>query len=145
MRKFLISSPKFSGNIEMVFNQEGVLMSVSFVNASLTIGQIQFVLKHTPAVMDGLNGSEAFKGAIIAEDTYEITFEMWFDKYNFKRNKKPAEKIWAKMNTVDKVLAYYNTDSYLRHLKNTEWQNQMYPDTYLRNEHYRTEWDKLKR
>lgn len=143
MRKFLISSPKFSGNIEMVFNQEEVLVSLSFANAQLSIGQIQYVIKNTPVIMDGLNVCEAFKGAMIAEHTYEITFEMWFDKYSFKRNKKPAEKIWVKMNVGDRAKAFYSIDAYNRYLKKNTWLNKMYPDTYLRNEHYNDEWDKL--
>lgn len=144
MRRFLISSPNFIGQVEMVFNFNGELMSLHLGNANLTIGQIKYLLKNTPLIIDDLQTAFASSKAIIVESNFEVTFDMFWNKYDLKRNKKPAEKIWVKMNTVDKVKAYHSINAYNKYLKRNDWCNRLYPDTYLRNEHYNNEWDKLK-
>lgn len=144
MRKFLISSISFSGQVEIIFDFSGVLISIYLGNTNLTVGQIKYLLKNAPLTVADLPNAFAGSKAIIVESSFEVTFEMFWNKYDLKRNKKPAEKIWVKMATVDKVKAYHSIDGYNKYLKKNEWCNRLYPDTFLRNEHYNDEWDKLK-
>lgn len=145
MRKFLMTSPKFNGAIEFLYSHEEKLLRVDLTNASCSVGQIRKLLSVAPCTIEELRTAFADTQAAIVESDFEVTFEMFWEKYDLKRNKKHAEKLWSRMNAVDRAKAYLNIDSYNKYCKRNEWYNKMYPDTFLRGEHYQTEWDKLNR
>ena len=143
MKRILISSAKYPGTVETVYNEKGKLLRVDFFNANLTDGQKATVLTIIPADMQNLE--LAFKGtsAIIVQEGFEFSFSDFWNKYNLKRNKKDAEAIWKRMSPLDRTKAVLSLDAYDKYRKRKLWLEKMYPDTYLRKEHYNDEWEKL--
>lgn len=70
-----------------------------------------------------------------AEEVEPYPFERFWNLYNFKHDKQPAEKAWNKLNNKDRAAAMAaipNYHAYLEHKRSTGFnQNQAYAATYL--------------
>lgn len=70
-----------------------------------------------------------------AEEVEPYPFERFWNLYNFKHDKQPAEKAWKKLNNKDRaaaIAAIPNYHAYLEHKRSTGFnQNQAYAATYL--------------
>lgn len=70
-----------------------------------------------------------------AEEVEPYPFERFWNLYNFKHDKLPAEKAWNKLNNKDRAAAMAaipNYHAYLEHKRSTGFnQNQAYAATYL--------------
>lgn len=70
-----------------------------------------------------------------AEEVESYPFERFWNLYNFKHDKQPAEKAWKKLNNKDRAAAMAaipNYHAYLEHKRSTGFnQNQAYAATYL--------------
>lgn len=70
-----------------------------------------------------------------AEEVEPYPFERFWNLYNFKHDKQPAEKAWNKLNNKDRaeaIAAIPNYHAYLEHKRSTGFnQNQAYAATYL--------------
>ena len=70
-----------------------------------------------------------------AEEVEPYPFERFWNLYNFKHDKQPAEKAWNKLNNKDRAAAMAaipNYHAYLEHKRSTGFnQNVLYPATYL--------------
>ena len=70
-----------------------------------------------------------------AEEVEPYPFERFWNLYNFKHDKQPAEKAWKKLNNKDRAAAMAaipNYLAYLEHKRSTGFnQNQAYAATYL--------------
>ena len=70
-----------------------------------------------------------------AEEVEPYPFEVFWNTFNFKRNKQTAEKAWKKLNNKDRaeaMAAIPNYHAYLEHKRATGFnQNNLYPATYL--------------
>lgn len=139
MRRFLITSSKFTGTAEIVYNLQGVLIIINTTQTSLAAVSLMH-FKHTvPAHVDQV--TTAFSSeTMIVEAAFEITFEMFWIAYNHKINKKRCEGLWAKLSTSKKVAAWQGVTGYDAFLKETGWRKKADPETYLRNEYWENEW-----
>ena len=70
-----------------------------------------------------------------AEEVEPYPFERFWNLYNFKHDKQPAEKAWKKLNNKDRAAAMAaipNYLAYLEHKRSTGFnQNQAYAASYL--------------
>lgn len=70
-----------------------------------------------------------------AEEVEPYPFERFWNLYNFKHDKQPAEKAWKKLNNKDRAAAMAaipNYHAYLEHKRSTGFnQNQAYAASYL--------------
>lgn len=70
-----------------------------------------------------------------AEEVEPYPFEVFWNTFNFKRNKQTAEKAWEKLDKKDRAAAMAaipNYHAYLEHKRATGFnQNNLYPATYL--------------
>ena len=85
----------------------------------------------------------AFKDtkAMIVEDEFEVTFDMFWIAYNKKINRKRCEPIWNKLSKPKQVKAYYGVKSYDKYLKVESWRQKADPENYLRNEMWENEYN----
>lgn len=140
MRKFVLTSSKMEGQIEIVFNENEISI-VDFSKAKLTVEQRDYFLRHVAVCLFDLEAFVKQSRFTCVEADIEITFEMFWDKYAFKVDRKRAEKIWDKMSKAKKISAFYGIDRYDRYLRRTaDWRNKMEPKTYLKNERWEDEW-----
>lgn len=131
MKRYLITSPKFSGEAELVYS-EGILKKIDCSATNMDTRTIHHFKNSVPANIEGLKA--AFSPlTVIVESAIEIHFNEFWNKYDHKFNKDRCEKIWNRFSKTDKVKAFYDLDKYHRYLRKNESQFKMHPDTYLRN------------
>lgn len=66
---------------------------------------------------------------------WDVTFEDWYNDYNYKVDKQPAMKYWDKMPKEKRIRAKLFNKQYDRQLK-LSGLSKKYPLTYLRSEIY---------
>lgn len=147
MRRFLVTGQKYSGEAEVLYNEQGAVEQVSMRGTSLSAAQRQKLLQGVPATLDGLAGAWEGKLTIVEADIEE-TFEMYWHDFNNKRNRVDALKLWNRLCLTDKVLCRVRIKPYLAYIKRQHIAGfaikQMYPDTWIRGRHWEDEWEKVK-
>jgi hypothetical protein len=132
MRIFHLSSIAWSGYIEFIFNDPGLLDKMEN-HADLSEKQQIFLLKNMPREISEL---EKLKTAnvTITEVKQEITFDMFWIRYDDKLNssKKRTERKWQKMNDADRVRAFYFIPRYFSNIP--AGTRKKYAETYLNDE-----------
>ncbi|HNP24640.1 MAG TPA: hypothetical protein PKM63_21795 [Panacibacter sp.] len=140
MRKFIITSPSFTGSAEIVFNTAGVLSVIDISQTNMT-GYLVDQFKHVvPAQVDLLESAFKKSKATIVEADYEVNFEMFWEKYNKKINKKRCLPIWDKLSKPKKLAALMGIVKYDRFLAYKGNREKLDPENYLRNEAWENEW-----
>jgi hypothetical protein len=142
MKRYILTSPKFTGEINVLYGLDNKLLFIDFMKADLSEHQISFFKKAVPVFFTD-QFLEAFPNSNlnVLEEGYQVTFEMWWNRYNLKHNKARCLSIWnAKLSEADRVNAYFKLGSYERHLSLNTWKNKADPDTYLRQRYWESEW-----
>jgi hypothetical protein len=142
MKRFMITSPRFTGAAEVIYNAAGLLILIDFTNVVMTVEQLNYFKMKVPSNLATENLADAFnKGSVtVIMADVEITFAMFWVKYDKKINKKRCEDFWNRMRQDEKVLAYVGIDPYNKYLKNIGWRSKADPDTYLRNKYFENEY-----
>lgn len=140
MRRFLITSPNFTGQAEIVFTAEGTLCRIDLTDTDMQPGMVKGFKDHMCVHVDLL--ADTFKGtqATVVEADFEVSFDAWWKKYNKKINKSRCMLLWAKMDKSMQVLAYMGIDGYDKYLKKESWRSKADPETYLRNRYWENEY-----
>jgi hypothetical protein len=141
MRKFLITSPKFTGAAEIFFNETGMLCKIDCTNTNMD-EQLMHHFKHfCPANVRMLINDNPFsQQTTVVEADFEVTFQMFWDTYKNKVNRIRAENLWKKISKTEQVEAYYGISKYDKFLQKNEWRTKADPDTYLRNKYWQNEY-----
>jgi hypothetical protein len=141
MKKYILTSPRFSGDINVLYGPDNKLLLIDFMRAQLTDEQIEYFKLKLPVVFTP-SFYEAFNSSTLTvlEEGYTVTFEQWWNRYKKKHNKIRCEKIWNKLSEADQVNAYVMLSKYERHLTIENWKSKADPDTYLRQRYWESEW-----
>lgn len=148
MKKFVITSPKFNGEINILYGLPegelpGKLQFIDFMKADLNEEQIIYFKKYVPAFYTDKLG-EAFgekSQLTLMESGYKVTFDMMWERYANKKNRLRAEKLWGKLSEADQVNAYFKYYLYDRYCKlNARWYNKALLETYLAQRYWESEW-----
>ena len=139
MRRFIITSPTFSGQAELLYNADGLLTKIDVTQTNMN-DMMELFKKVVPVkVADIENAFKASKATVVEAD-FEVTFEMFWLKYNVKHNKKRCITLWNKLSKTKQVKAYHGIDAYDKYIRKNEWYNKQEPDTYLAKETFENEW-----
>lgn len=139
MRRFLITSPKFSGQAEAIYNDADVLCKIDVTDTNMDAQTIFHFKKSVGHDIDNI-ATYFTKETTIIEAAFEVTFDMFWKKYNEKRNKARCILLWNKLNKTMEVQAYMGIDAYDKFLKREGWRNKADPETYLRNKYWENEY-----
>jgi hypothetical protein len=142
MRRFIITnSGRFNGTIELLYNDKGTLCLIDMRNADICEQTQKLFLHKIPSTELSLVKGEGFgKDTEIVEVDIEITFEMFWNTYAKKINRKRCEQLWNKLSQEKQVKAIHGIHAYNKYLSKESWRNKLDPDTYLRNESWENEW-----
>jgi hypothetical protein len=144
MRKFLITSPKFTGIAELIYNAEGTLIVIDCSKTNIDVMRMDHFKRAIPVSLAGLLNNHSFSpDTVIHEADLVISFEEFWQNYPLKRNRYKVEQIWKKMSGTDQVKAFYNLQHYKKYLSRNSWLTPMMGDRYLRNKEFETEWMKI--
>lgn len=143
MRRFLITSPAFTGHIQADYNEAGSLLLLSFENCAMSLQQIAGMKATMPAQVDGIE--QAFKPTrcTVVETAFEVTFDMFWIRYGKKINRARALQLWDKMNKSEQVTAWASVPFYDKYLKKDSWRPKADPETYLRQRYWENDWKNL--
>ena len=144
MKKLLLSSPQFSGEIEVLYDENLVLSVIDMSRSSLTETQIEYLVKKIPASYNN-DFLKAFGTTrlSVTEEKFTITFEMFYEAYNLKRNAARCVKVWDRLSKSDQIKAFYGVKIYLRYLANETYRrSQADPETYLSKRYWESDWSK---
>jgi hypothetical protein len=140
--KYILTSPNFEGEIVLEFSLEGTLRS--FKNdATLNEVQLDWLSKNFPMNIQTVN--EIIKKSKM-KATYipaEVTFEQFWDEYDYKVDKAQAKKVWDKMKTGEKLAAVNAIKSYKFYLQSNPGISKIYPERYLKNKRWEVDYIKL--
>jgi hypothetical protein len=135
MKQLIMTSPKFSGEITVLYGTDDQLIMIDMQQAELKASQVKAFKEAIPVFLSD-EMPELFKSFTIIKKGY-----MFWDAYNKKRNRDRAEKLWDKMSEVNKAKAYLGLNLYNRYCElNVSWYNKLDPENYLRNQSWNNEW-----
>jgi len=133
MKKYLITS-KNNISCQLCYNENGSLTAIIFEDSiEPTTDYFVWVAK---VLFYEKNLSEVCKRAKFTFTEvidFVPTFEYFWEKYDYKFDRKRAEDKWNKLKEADKIAAIRYIDTYKNELRRTGVA-QMYAKTYLHNQ-----------
>lgn len=131
MKKFVITKETFEGVIVLEYDVQGNLCLADLREAELTEVQIENLCRNLPPKIENIMPFCDKLKLKVVEQEIEITFEVFYTKFGFKKGKFEAEKAWNKISKGDQIKAYMYIGSYKRDLKLNTWKTSLYPASYL--------------
>lgn len=135
MRRFILTSDAFTGEVEFIFNDSGLLESFTTGTAQLSEPQQIFILKELPRELSEVQKVIAKSvSAKLTEVSQEVTFEMFWNRYDEKTrsSRKTAETVWKRMSEKNRNKAYWFIPKYISSI--LPGVHKKYAETYLRQE-----------
>jgi hypothetical protein len=104
MKKYLFTSPTFTGEVEFIFNDAGLLVSFDTKRAELSEVQQIWILKLMPRELCELQrvlGDS--KTATLTEIKQEVTFEMFYARYHVTGNNDSPKNVTYQVEQDEQV------------------------------------------
>jgi hypothetical protein len=143
MRKFAITSPKFKGKVEAMYNLDGQLSKIDFSAAELNEDGVKWLKHRISASLEGIFDCFKDTGLSVQEEDFEVTFEDFWREYPYKRNKHLASDYWLKMTTSQQYTAFMAAIEYRKYCDRNKWYNAMIADTWLKKGQFKNDWKNL--
>ncbi len=131
MRVFEITSTKFTGKVIVKFNDQDCFAGIDFSEADITVGQVQWFLKHLPANSHALG---IFPDGTVTEVCESIDFNAFWNRYDDKArsSKLKTERVWNRMSRAEQVKAYNYVPKYFNSIPGGVMKK--YATTYLNDQ-----------
>lgn len=135
MRRFVLTSDAFTGEVEFIFNDSGLLESFTTAAAQLSERQQVFILKELPRELSEIKKVISNSvSAKLTEVNNDITFDQFWKRYDppaLSKKKKKALPRWNRMSQSERNKAYYFIPKYESRMRG---EGKMYAETYLNSE-----------
>jgi len=135
MKKYSLTSTHFEGEVIFEFTDDGTLAHYDSRGANLTAKQLSWISQSMPHHLAHIkNLIVKSKSAKITEIKEEITFDRFWNRYNYKdrSSKKRALQKWNRMSLTERKKAYDFIGRYEMTLK--AGIDRKYAETYLNAE-----------
>lgn len=142
MRRFIVTSTKFTGTAELIYNDNGTICLIDLRNAEMD-EMTAYHFKSAVNASERKLASGFGKDTIIVQSDFELTFETFWKDYPLHRNRFMVEKFWGKMNRTEQIKAFHSLHAYKKYITKNSWYTAMIADRYLRNKEYETDWNKM--
>jgi hypothetical protein len=141
MNRYIITSPRFTGEINVLYGLDDKLLYIDFMKCELTDEQITYFKNKLPIYYNEQFAENFGNSKLdIIKEGYRVPFEQWWTRYNVKRNKDRCLKLWNALSEADQVNAYFKLGIYERFLAINTWRTKAEPDTYLRKRFWENEY-----
>jgi hypothetical protein len=145
MRRFILTSSKFNGQIELVYS--GLrLESIRFNDCNLDVATMQkflIIISSSITVEAMTNQMRQYNHMVVVEADFEVSLDDFKREYPYSRNYHLLAKRWDKMNKTEQVEAYYAAIEYRKYCNRTEWYKAKIADSWLANKEYKNDWRKM--
>src|SRR5665213_2005542 len=111
MKRFLITSTKFSGQAEIFYNDAEILCRIDCSDTNMS-ATVMHHFKNAVGVTIPMMGRNFSADTVIVEAEFEVSFDMFWKKYNKKINKARCMILWSKMNKGLQVQAFFGITGY---------------------------------
>lgn len=137
MRKYVLTSPGFTGELIFGYNSEGIL--VLFENsAELQTAHLQYLQRNFPFVADEL--AKVVQKGKLTEIT-DLSFDKFWKEYAYKvGNKARTEKLWIKLQESERIAVFEALPKYNYFLKTHQSLEKVYPETFLSQRRWENEY-----
>lgn len=141
MTKYVLTSPKFDGQISFWYTPEGALVHYSN-NLPFTYEQHLWLLKRMPLLQDGIEPLRKTIHGTLAILPADISFDCFWLAYDKKINRKRCEPLYEKLNDGSKMLCLLRLPAYKAYCQRTKYRNLADPEKYIRDRYFETDWNK---
>lgn len=134
-RIYSLTSEGFTGEVIFEYNEAGLLEKYDISSADLSEDQQIWMLKRLPRELAELDRIiKGTKSAKLTEISRDVTFEMFWNKYNEKErsSKKRTLQKWNRMGKAEQAKAYGYIQKYLNSI--AVGVAKKYAETYLNAE-----------
>lgn len=152
MHKYLLDFKELPGDeLTISYNAAGRLIKIDATAApSISVKQINFLKHHIPGELTDPLAQftqliEVCMGKIgITQSEFDVDFNTFWEAYNYKRHKIPAQKLYEKLSYSDKLKCITSIADYDKYRSRLKWNlEKMLPDTYISKREFETEWKKI--
>ena len=141
MRRFLITSPAFTGEADILYDESGRLVKIDLMNTDMDASLVQSFKAKVPALVDSLADAFATSNATIIEADAEVEFKSFWTAYNKKINKARCIPLWNKLSIADQVKAVQGVKLYEKFLRSLPYERaKADPEKYLKDRYWGNEW-----
>jgi hypothetical protein len=145
MRRFLLTSEKFTGTAEVWFNFDGLLCQINLVTCTMDFRQIQYLLQNLSPDVEAFRAMLSGAKLDIKEVAFELSLDDFKREYPYSRNFHLLPGIWSKMSLKEQVLAYFSAIQYRAYCKRNESWNYKpkIAAAWLTKKEYLNDWRKM--
>ena len=142
MRRFLITSDKFTGTVELIYNRSEFLACVDMRQAVMTADTIAAFKRAVPVFIADMKTAFA-AGTMVVEADFDVTLDGFKREYPYSRNYHLLQPIWDKMKKPDQVEAFFSAIEYRKHCEKNTWYKPMIAAWWLTRKEYKNDWRKM--
>lgn len=146
MRRFYISSEKFTGSGEIVYNESGCLVFFDFRGTNISgAGMKQLVKDVIPVNINNLETQfSAYPVLVCIEAEFSVTLEDFKREYPYARNMHLLPEIWQRLDKTNQVLAWKAAQDYRKYCeRNNTWYKPKIAAAWLKTKEFLNDWKKL--
>lgn len=141
MRKFVLTSPKFSKHVTFGYDANGDL--VFYNNEIPDPVVIKWMKRFLPIDLNELESFKSKMAGTITEVPEDLSFDRFWNTYDKKVNRKRAEPLFEKLADADKMQAIMRIKTYFAYCE-AKKRGIADPERYLRDRFFETNWYSLK-
>lgn len=134
MKKYNCTSPKLDGYITLEFNEHNLLCAFE-LRAKVDVQKHLWLLGALPHTHNELETFKKQSGLTITEEVVEITFDVFYSRYNVKEGRLKAEKAWKALPKGEQVKAFRYITAFQQKCAANKT-GIPYPATYLNNQRW---------
>jgi hypothetical protein len=138
--EYLLTSTQFEGSLSLKYDDKGWLNEFK-LEAVLTDVQLKYFYDNLPRREELLSTSYATSKTLsIVKVMKELTFESFWNAFNYKMGKLAAEKQWNKLNDADKLACMKSIKKYHGYLASKPGIEKVYPERYISKRRFEDEY-----
>ncbi|MCC2598033.1 MULTISPECIES: hypothetical protein [Sphingobacterium] len=139
MKRFVLTSDSFKGQVVLGYNEDGLLSLVEN-DAIMTEKQFSWFWDFLPIHESQLSEYKRKVKGYLEELPEDISFDAFWNRYGKKINKIRCEPIFKKLKDAEKLLAIRNIKPYEEYLERTGYRGKCDPENYFKKGYWNVDW-----
>lgn len=141
MKKFLITSQKYTGPAEVYYNSKGILCAINCKDTNMEPDIIRAFKKAVPVLLTELiNGTAFTADTKIVEAGYRISFEEFWRRYNKKLNKYRCIPLYDKLTDAETIECLEGIRAYDAFLSRVQVRQKLDPENWIKQKAWENDW-----
>jgi hypothetical protein len=144
MKRFIYTAQHGGWDIEFRYNDNGLLVLFELRDkGDIPVESHSKIVENIPLTLDELEKFKQRAKGKLTEIMEVISFNMFWEVYGKKINRKRAEPLWEKLSDADKARCFYSVKSYDNCLQRTGRYKQD-PENYIKSRNFETNWNQIR-